>query len=272
MVVVNLGGSDVGFPDVVRALGMAGTDQRVDSEARSGHGASALERAQAEREDQGVIAGTVAGLIENLLDVGIDGAGPFDSARAVADAQRADRPDAEAAIGAVVSSHLKLAAAGGFVTGVGGFITLPVALPVNVLEFYLVATRMVAATASLRGYDTSRPEIRSAVLLTLVGADADDLLRKAGVIKTGRLSNLAAQRLPGPVLMVVNKAVGFRLLATMGTKTLSRFGRGVPLIGGVLGAGLDSLLLKKIADHARREFPPRHPGTGESDVHRGRWT
>jgi hypothetical protein len=132
---------------------------------------------------------------------------------------------------------------------------LPVALPLNVLEFYTIATRMVGAIATLRGYDVSRPEIRSAVLLTLVGADADDLLRKAGVIKTGRLSDLAAQRLPGPVLMVVNKAVGFRLLATVGKKGLSRFGRGVPLLGGLLGAGLDGLLLKTIADHARREFP-----------------
>ena len=237
-----------------------GTDSASSDAAASGSTASALERAQAGAEDSGAIAGTVASLIENLLDLGIDGQGPFDSARTVADVRRAEKPSAEEAINAVVSSHLRLAAAGGFVTGVGGFIVLPLALPVNVLEFYLVATRMVASIATLRGYDTSRPEIRSAVLLTLVGADADDLLRKAGVIKTGRLSDLAAQRLPGPVLMVVNKAVGFRLLATVGRRTFSRFGKGVPLIGGVLGASLDGLLLKKIADHARHEFPPRTTG------------
>ena len=119
---------------------------------------------------------------------------------------------------------------------------------------------MVASIASLRGYDIKQPEIRSAVLLTLVGADADDLLKKAGVASTGRLANLAAQRLPGPAMMVVNKAVGFRLLSTAGKKTLTRFGKGVPVIGGVVGAGLDSYLLKKIADHARHEFPPRATG------------
>jgi hypothetical protein len=204
-----------------------------------------------------MFAGAVTGLIESLLDTGIDGKGPFDSARRVADVKRADKAGAEDAVNAVVSSHLKMAAAGGFVTGVGGFITLPVALPANVLEFYLVATRMVAAIASLRGYDITRPEIRSAILLTLVGADADDLLSKAGVARTGRLSNLAAQRLPGPALMVVNKAVGFRLLATVGKKGLTRFGRGMPVIGGVLGASLDGYLLHRIADHARHEFPPR---------------
>jgi hypothetical protein len=246
----------VGTPGV----GARSADQAVVETGGVASSGSALARAQEAPQERGPVAGTVASLIENLLDVGIDGRGPFDSARRVADVKRAEKPDAEEAINAVVSSHLKLAAAGGFITGVGGFIVLPVALPANVLEFYLIATRMVAATASLRGYDTSRPEIRSAVLLTLVGADADDLLRKAGVIKTGRLSDLAAQRLPGPALMVVNKAVGFRLLATVGKKTFSRFGKGVPLIGGVLGASLDGLLLKKIADHARHEFPPKAAG------------
>jgi hypothetical protein len=132
-----------------------------------------------------MFSGAVTGLVESLLDAGIDGKGPFDSAQKVADVKRAEKPDAEEAIDAVVRAHLKLAAAGGFVTGLGGFITLPVALPANVLEFYVVATRMVASIASLRGYDIKQPEIRSAILLTLVGADADDLLKKAGVVPMG---------------------------------------------------------------------------------------
>ncbi len=237
-------------------LGM-GKDDAEQAAGQVAATKTALEQARAGREDSGPFSGAVTGLIENLLDMGIDGKGPFGSASKVADVKRAEKPDSEEAIDAVVRSHLKLAAAGGFVTGLGGFITLPVALPANVLEFYIVATRMVGAIASLRGYDIKQPEIRSAILLTLVGADADDLLSKAGVMTTGRLSNLAAQRLPGPALMVVNKAVGFRLLSTAGKKTLTRFGKGVPVIGGVIGAGLDSYLLKRIADHARHEFPPR---------------
>jgi len=154
-----------------------------------------------------------------------------------------------------VKSHLKLAAGSGFVTSLGGFITLPVALPANVAGFYVLATRMVAAIAKVRGHDLSRPQVRSAVLLTLVGADADDLLAKAGMVApTGRLTALAAERLPGPALMVVNKAVGFRLLASTGKSVFGRFGRNVPLVGGVVGAGLDGFLMHRIAENARREF------------------
>ena len=203
---------------------------------------------------------TATGMIERLLDVGIDGRAPFDSARKVAGIAIAGQSDAERSVDALVRSHLRLAAAGGFVTSLGGFLILPIALPANVFGFYVVATRMVAGIASIRGYDITEPEVRSAVLLALVGADADDLLRKAGYVSIGpmgSLADLAIQRLPGPVLMAVNKAIGFRLLTQVGKRSLTRFGKAVPLAGGAVGAGVDSFLLKRIADHARREFPQR---------------
>ncbi|WP_106819132.1 EcsC family protein [Janibacter massiliensis] len=219
---------------------------------------SALERAQT-TNDPGVVGGSLTKFVDTLLDAGIDGRGPFDPARQVADeALRANGGDAEKAIDAIVRKHITLAAGNGFLTSLGGFITMPVALPANVLGFYLVATRMTAAVAAIRGYDITNEQIRTAVLLSLVGADSSDLLKKAGVVApAGRLTNLAAQRLPGPALMMVNKAVGFRLLSRTGTGVLKRFGRAVPVLGGAVGAGTDAYLLNKIADQSRVEFPRR---------------
>lgn len=203
----------------------------------------------------------VVNLIQPLLDVGIDGKGPLPSAQSVADSARMKSRDVDDAIDRVVRMHLAAAGTGGFVTGLGGFLTMPVALPANVVEFYLVATRMTAAIAALRGYDLTQPPIRTAVLLALVGADADDLIRKAGIVTpTGKLTDLAAQRLPGPALMVLNKAVAFRLVGRVGRATFSRLGRALPLAGGAVSAGLDTYMLKRIADHARREFPMRATG------------
>lgn len=211
------------------------------------------------RAGLGGLARTATTLVDQLLDVGIDGRGPFRSAQAVADAALREHPEPDDALASLLSQHTRLVAAGGFLTGVGGFVTLPVALPANVLEFYASATRLVAATAAVRGYDLTATGVRAAVMLTLVGADADDLLRKAGVVSTGRLANLAAQRLPGPALMVLNKGIGFRLVSTTGRSALSRLGRGVPLAGGLVGAGVDVYLLRRIASQAEREFPSRRP-------------
>ncbi len=214
--------------------------------------------APARPEPDSKVAAAATGLVQRLLDVGVDGKGTFDSARQIAATALGRSRDPEKAIDDIVAEHTKLAAAGGFVTGLGGFITLPVALPANVVGFYILSTRMVAAIAKVRGYDIDSPSVRSAILLGLVGADAGDVLRKAGVATGGgRLAALATQRLPGPVLMAVNKGVGFRMVTQLGKKTFAKLGRGIPLAGGVLGAGLDAFMIRRIADHVRQEFPAK---------------
>ena len=209
-----------------------------------------------ERLDSGPMGGAAQALAERLLTVGIEGRASFDSAATVAQqALTRSGGDVEKAVDHVIAEHRKLAGVGGFVTSLGGFVTMAVALPANITGFYLLATRMVAAIAKLRGHDIADPSLRTAILLTLVGAEANDVLNKAGVVATGRLSTLAARQLPPPVRMVVNKAVGFRLAGQVGNKVVGRVGRAIPFVGGFVGAGLDAYLINKIADNARTQFP-----------------
>jgi hypothetical protein len=119
---------------------------------------------------------------------------------------------------------------------------------------------MVAAMADLRGYDVSDPQVRTAVLLTLVGSEADDVLAKAGLTGgTGKVVGLVGQQLPPAALLILNKAIAFRLLRGFGEKAFSRLGRGIPLAGGILGGGIDVWMMKRIAEHAMEEFPPVDP-------------
>lgn len=224
---------------------------------RPRHDAVETTRSALEQADEGQDSGAVTALITSLLNVGLDGKGPIDSAVTVADKARRGADSVEAAIDSLARSHVIGGGVGGFVTGLGGFVTMPIALPVNVFEFYVQATRMVGGIAHLRGYDVSQPRVRTAVLLTLIGSSADDVLARAGLSTGGgRMASLAAKRLPPAALLVINKAVGFRLLRGVGERVLSRLGRGIPLAGGVVGAGLDGYLMSRIADQARREFPP----------------
>ena len=196
--------------------------------------------------------------IQQLLNLGIDGMGPLKSAKAVAEKARGNNKDTDDAIKDVVRSHLKLATTGGFITGLGGFVTLPIALPANVLEFYVSMTRMVAAIAHLRGYDISKPEVRSAVLLTLTGENAKDVLSKVGAgAASGTITNLALGKLPRIALTMVNKGVAFQILRSTSTKLLSKLGKGIPVLGGVVGGTMDAMLAKRLADAARKDFPQR---------------
>lgn len=214
---------------------------------------SALEAAEDPRPDPGAIDR----LVDMLLDVGLDGRGPLSPVRGVADeALQKSEGDREKAIAAVARRSTLTGGASGFVTSLGGFVTMPVSLPVNVAGFYLRAVRMVGGIAVLRGYDVDDPRVRSAILLTLVGSDADEVLKKAGMTSAGSAAtSYALKGLPPAALMMVNKAVGFRLMRGVSEKVLARFGRGVPLAGGLVGGGIDGFMMKKIADHAMKEFP-----------------
>ncbi|MGA4670940.1 EcsC family protein [Propionibacteriaceae bacterium Y1923] len=202
----------------------------------------------------------VTKLVAQLLSVGIDGLGPLPSARKVADkALKKANGNTDAAVKAIIAEHTRAATVGGFVTGLGGFLALPVALPVNVVEFYLVATHMVAAVAHLRGYDVSKPEVRAAVLLVLTGAKADEVLKKVGLggALGGSITQVALSKLPAAALMVINKGVGFQIVKSSTTKLLPKLGKGIPVAGGVIGGGLDAWMIGRIASHARKEFPKR---------------
>ncbi len=215
---------------------------------------AALDAAQ----DQDADPGAIDRLVTMLVETGLQGRGPLRPADEAARKALAKADgDAEKAIAAVARRATTSGAAGGFLTGLGGFVTMPVSLPVNIAEFYLLATRMVGSIATLRGYDIDEPRVRTAVLLTLVGSDSDEVLKKAGMASAGsRATTYALRGLPPAALMVINKAVGFRLMRGVSEKLLARLGRGVPLAGGVVGGGIDGFMMKKIADQAMKEFPP----------------
>lgn len=199
----------------------------------------------------------ITNLIKQLTSVGIDGVARFSGATSVAaKALAASHGDVEAAVDRVVQQHLVGGAAGGFLTSLGGFLTMVVAIPANVFEFYVQATRMTAAIAHLRGYDVSDQRIRTAVLLSLVGSNSADILGKAGIsVGTSAALNVAGKSLPRSALMVIQKAVGFRILRSVGERMFARIGKLVPIAGGLFGAGIDLAMMKRIANQAKAEFP-----------------
>jgi hypothetical protein len=208
-------------------------------------------------ERQGRIERLTSGLAEHLLAAGIDGHGRLPSAAEVAEREVARGGDHDAVLARIVNRHTALAGGEGFVTGLGGIVTLPVAIPANIIGFYVLATRMTASIAAASGYDVSDPVTRSAVLLCLSGQDAGDIVRNVGLGTGGsHLATRALSGLPPSVLMVVNKGVAFRIVSGFGKRSLSWLGRGVPLAGGVIGAGIDAVLIRRIAKIAREQFPP----------------
>ena len=202
---------------------------------------------------------------ERLIRLGIDGGGPFSGAVVVADEHLVGAGgDREEAIRRVVNTHIRLAAVSGFVTGLGGLLAMPVTLPTSIGGLYLVATRMAAAIAHLRGYDVVTEEVRSAILVCLLGSAGASALKRTG-IEIGKKSTAAAfQKVPGRVLIEINKKIGFRLVTKAGQKGVINLAKAVPLVGGPIGATVDGLSCNAIAGYAMRTFEPLpHPSKGD---------
>src|SRR5579875_1648228 len=107
--------------------------------------------------------------LEQVMSVGIDGLGPFKGATRVAGEARAVSADDEAAIDRLVRLHVRLAATGGGLTGLGGIAILPFTIPANIGSYYVLAARLAAGIADLRGHDVHSEDVRSAAVLVMLG-------------------------------------------------------------------------------------------------------
>lgn len=198
-------------------------------------------------------------MVAMFRDIGLDGKGSFASARKVAERalEKADG-DHDLAVTHIVRGHRRGATAGGFLTGLGGLVTLPLLLPTNIAEFYVQATRMVGAIAKVRGYDIGDAEVRTRVLAALVGEESGEILDHVGLGPiAGAASKQVAKRLPQLQLSEVTRAIGVRLLKRFGLRSVRLFGKAIPGLGGVIGAVSDRRQLGKIARAADRSFPQR---------------
>jgi hypothetical protein len=72
----------------------------------------------------------------------------------------------------------------------------------------MLCAHMSAAIAILRGYDIESEEVQSAVLVSLLGAGAAGALGSLGVDVGAKTALAASRRLPGRVLIDINKRVG----------------------------------------------------------------
>ncbi|WP_312583205.1 EcsC family protein [Atlantibacter hermannii] len=142
----------------------------------------------------------------------------------------------------------------GFLTGLGGVILLPVAIPANISTIWYVQIRMIASIAVMGGYDVKDDRVKSLVYACLTGNAAKDILKNIGANFSTKMTNQLIKSISGETIKAINKAVGFRLLTKFGEKGIVNLGKMVPLAGGVVGATFDGVTTNIIGNIARKTF------------------
>jgi len=194
-------------------------------------------------------------LVDKILRLGLEGSGPWQGARDIAGTPNPDPEERERTIDGLVSSHRRLVAVGGFVTGFGGLASMVVTIPADIGSFFIASGRLAAAIAHLRGHDIDAAEVRSMILVSLLGASGAAVLTEAGVA-AGTTGTLAALRaLPPEQLLEINQKVGYRLVTSFGEKGVINLVKVIPVLGGGIGAGVNVASINIIARHAKANFP-----------------
>lgn len=197
-------------------------------------------------------------LVNAVLDAGINGLGPLKSASELADEYLSDSsyPDNDARINSLINWETSKNFTSGFLTGLGGLLTLPVAVPAGLGASWAVQARMVGAIAKIQGHDTKEDRVRTLALLAIVGDAGKEVVKQAGVQVGNKLGMKALEAVPGRLLIEINKLVGFRLLTKAGTKGVINLIKFVPVAGGLVGGSVDAFACRKVGAIAREMFAP----------------
>ena len=162
--------------------------------------------------------------------------------------------DATTAAKKFINYQIAKCTTAGFVTGLGGIITLPVAIPANVGSVMYVQMRMIACLAYMGGYDTNSDQVQTLVYACLAGISIDQILKQAGIQFGNKFVMAMVKKIPGEVLTKINQKVGFRFVTKFGTKGIVNIGKAVPVVGGMIGGGFDFVETKVIANRAYKMF------------------
>jgi hypothetical protein len=162
-----------------------------------------------------------------------------------------------AAAGLAVSSGEVLGAVGGGAPGAGVVVG---AMAADAAAVLVASQRAVAHVAAYYGYDVSRPE-EQLFALGVLGLGTSSELTKAGAyIELNKLVQGLAKRHTWDQLRqnVVTKVVE-KVYARLGMRlTQRKLGQAVPVVGIVIGAGLNARMISRVVDDAEHAYRKRH--------------
>jgi hypothetical protein len=181
----------------------------------------------------------------------------LDGAAALAARYAGRHPDRDRAVAALIAWQSGVAGTAGFLTGIGGFVALPVAMPANIASALYIQARLIAAIAHLRGHDIRSDEVRALALACLTGSKAADTLKDAGIRLGMRLGRDGAGWL-SPVLFKkaarAAHAPAVCAASRLGSGGAAKLGRFVPVVGGLVAGGFDAAMTQMIGRTADRVF------------------
>lgn len=144
--------------------------------------------------------------------------------------------------------HASRAGAFGFVSGFGGFVTLPLSLSVGIFtELYLQA-RLTTCIAHVYGHDITEDETKAKVFSCL------GIATESTAATNGHLREKAIKEVFSEVVVRSNKWVFSKVGSAVGGKSIGHLSRAIPIAGSVATASTGAYGVYKVGKKAQEAF------------------
>jgi hypothetical protein len=209
---------------------------------------------QQETKPKKLNQGMIMKALDYSYDKAINGIPGFDSAQEMAESYIGNGKSPIKNCNSLIRWQNTKATTSGFLTGLGGLLTMPVAIPANLASVMYVQIRMIAAIAHMGGHDLRDDRVKSLVYVCMAGNGAKDILKDLGIVVGQKITQQMIAKISGKTITKINQTIGFRLLTKFGQKGAINLGKAVPLIGGLIGGTFDGVTTNLIGNTARRTF------------------
>lgn len=153
-----------------------------------------------------------------------------------------------------VAAQIAKCTTSGFLTSLGGAITIPVAIPANLTSVLYIQMRMIATIAAMGGFDPHDDEVQTLVYMCLAGVSVADVCKAAGIKAANSSAKVVIKKIPGAMLKTINSRLGYRFITKAGNTGVVNLMKLVPAAGGFVGGGIDLVSTRTIAKRACTMF------------------
>jgi hypothetical protein len=157
----------------------------------------------------------ITSLLNYCYEIALFGVPGFDSASALAQEHLQEEGTLENRIDSLIKWETAKCGALGLVIGLGGVVTLPISVPADVTTNFYVQFRMIAAIAIMNGYDPHSEKVKTLIMVCMGGNMGKEILKGL---------------------------------------SLRRMGRFIPILGGVIGGGIDASACNLTGRIAKQTF------------------
>ena len=198
----------------------------------------------------------VVELVNWIIKKAIEGVPPLCSAENLAKEYLIDESfsNNEERIDSLINWQMARNFTTGFITGFGGLLTLPISIPAALGASWVLQARMAGAIARICKHDLKEDRVQTLVLTSLLGNAGKEVIKTAGMKIASRSTAIAIQKIPGKIIIEINKKVGFRLLTKAGQRGVINLMKIVPVAGGIVGGCIDATACRAVGYAAKELF------------------